>query len=127
MKKGARQTTDRLICGKLRRKAKRGGATGSILAVDDADYAWAYRHGWVVWDRGIKAISISVSLSPGRTRELILDFIVQVTDEDGTPSDARVLRALESAIRSAREAGWDPESRGRAFRYEVAEGSLPRP
>lgn len=120
MKKGARQATDRMICGKLRRKAKRGGATASIVTVDDVDYAWAYRHGWVVWGKGIEAISISVSLNPGRTRELILDFAVKVNDEDGTPSDARVLRALQSAVRSARDAGWDPESRGRAFRYEIA-------
>lgn len=127
MKKNSRQVTDRLICGKLRRKAKRGGGTVSIVAVDDTDYAWVFRHGWVVWGKGIKAISISVSLNPGRTRELILDFTVKLNDEDGTPSDARVLRVLETAIRSAREAGWDPESRGRAFRYEIAEGSIPRP
>jgi hypothetical protein len=32
-----------------------------------------------------------------------------------------VLHALASGIRSARDAGWDPESRGRAFRHEIAE------
>ncbi len=31
------------------------------------------------------------------------------------------MRALEGAIRSAIEAGWEPESRGRAFRFEAAE------
>ena len=31
------------------------------------------------------------------------------------------MRALEGAIRSALAAGWEPESRGRAFRFEVAE------
>jgi hypothetical protein len=32
-----------------------------------------------------------------------------------------VVQALAPAIREAIRAGWDPESRGRAFRYEVAE------
>jgi hypothetical protein len=32
-----------------------------------------------------------------------------------------VIDALPAAIRSALDAGWDPESRGRAFRHEIAE------
>jgi hypothetical protein len=121
VKKDPRLANDRLISGKLREKTGRSGATHTIVAVDGTDYAWSYRHGWVVWGKGIKAISVSVSLHPGRTRELILDFTLKVNDGDGTPSEARVLHALVSAIRSAREAGWDPESRGRAFRHEIAE------
>jgi hypothetical protein len=91
--------------------------------VDGDEYAWSYRHGWVVWGKGFKVVSISVSLHPKRTRELILGFTLSVNEGDGTPSDARVLSALASGIRSAREAGWDPESRGRAFRHEIGEGS----
>jgi len=121
VKKDPRLANDRLISGKLREKAGRSGATHTIVAVDGTGYAWSYRHRWVVWGKGIKAVSISVSLQPGRTRELILDFTVKVNEGDGTPSDARVLHALPSAIRSAREAGWDPESRGRAFRHEIPE------
>lgn len=121
VKKGARQADDRLISGKLRAKAGRSGAARTTVTVDGTDYAWSYRHGWVVWGKGIKAVSVSVSLHPERTRELILDFTLKVNDGDGTPSEARVRDALPSAIRSAREAGWDPESRGRAFRHEIAE------
>ena len=121
MKKDPRQANDRLISGKLRAKAARSGAAHTTITVDGADYAWSYRHGWVVWGKGIKAVSVSVSLHPERTRELILDFIVKVNEGGGTPSDARVLDALPSAIRSARQVGWDPESRGRAFRHEVSE------
>ena len=62
----------------------------------------------------------SVALRPQRTREPILDFTVKVGGEGPTPAEARVARALEGAIRSALEAGWDPESRGRAFRFEIA-------
>jgi hypothetical protein len=121
VKKDPRPGNDRLISGKLRAKAGRSGAPHTTLALDGVDYVWSYRHGWTVWGKGIRAVSISVSLHPKRTRELILDFTLKVTDGDGKPSDARVLPALASAIRSAREAGWDPESRGRAFRHPIAE------
>ena len=121
MTKDRGQANDRLISGKLRAKAGRTGAPATVVSVDGTNYAWTYRHGWIVWGKGIKAISISVSLNPERTRELILDFILKVNADDSPPSEARVARALEDGIRSAREAGWDPESRGRAFRYELAE------
>jgi hypothetical protein len=120
-KKHARQSDDRLISGKLRTKAGRSGARNTTVAVDGTDYVWAYRHGFAVWGKGIKAVSVSVILRPGRTRELILDFTVNVSGDDGTLPEARVLRALPSAIRAARESGWDPESRGRAFRHEIAQ------
>ena len=121
MKKDPDQGGDRLISGKLRDKAGRTGAAHTTVGVDGTTYAWSYRHGWVVWGKGIKAISISVTLQPKRTRELILDLTVKVNDAGGTPSEARVLDALGPAIRSAMAAGWDPESRGRAFRHEIAE------
>jgi hypothetical protein len=121
VKKDPSQQQDRLISGKMRPKAARKGAVNTLVTIDGVDYAWSYRHGWLVWGKGVKAISISVSLSPGRTRELILDLTVKVDVEDNTPSDLRVTRALEAAVRDAMDAGWDPESRGRAFRHEIAE------
>ena len=121
MKKDPARAADRMISGKLRKKAGRVGASATTVSVDGAAYAWSYRHGWLVWGKGIKAISVSVALKPERTRELILDFTLKVGAEDPTPPEARVARALADAIRSARQAGWDPESRGRAFRFEVAE------
>jgi hypothetical protein len=120
MRKDPRLANDRLISGKLRAKAARGGAANTRVTVDGAEYVWSYRHGFVVFGKGIKAVSVSVSLHPERTRELILDFTLDVGEGD-RPSDARVLGALPAAIRSARDAGWDPESRGRAFRHEIAE------
>lgn len=120
MKKDPKLDGDRLISGKLRDKAARKGADNTTVAVDGETFVWSYRHGFVVFGKGIKAVSVSVSLQPGRTRELVLDFVVNVSATDA-PSDARILRALPDAIRSARDAGWDPESRGRAFRHQVAE------
>lgn len=121
MKKDPRQAEDRLISGRLRGKAARRGAQNTLVNVDGTDYVWAQRHGWLVWGKGIKAVSVSVCLRPTRTRELILDFTLKVDPQDDTPSDARLAQALPAAIRSAQQAGWDPESRGRAFRFEVAE------
>ena len=112
---------DRLISGRLRKKAARAGADHARVTVDGVDYAWSYRHGWVVWGKGVKAMSISVALHPARTRELVVDFTLRVNDKGETPSEQRIVAALESAIRMAMDAGWDPESRGRAFRYEVVE------
>lgn len=112
---------DRLISGRLRGKAARRGATVPLVVVDGVAYAWAQRHGWLVRGKGIKVISVSVSLRPERTRELILDLSLKLRPEDGPPSDERMAAALEAGIRGAVEAGWDPESRGRAFRYEIAE------
>jgi hypothetical protein len=121
VRKDPRPAHDRLISGKLRAKAGRSGAARTSVTVDGDDYVWSYRHGWVVWGKGLKVVSLSVSLHPERTRELILDFTLKVDEGDGTPSDARLLEALATGVRSAREAGWDPESRGRAFRHEIAE------
>jgi hypothetical protein len=121
VKKSARDAKDRMISGKLRSKAARGEGDGKVVTVDGVDYVWAHRHGWLVWGKGIKAVSVSVSLKPERTRELILDFTLKVGPEESTPSEAKLERALPAAIREALEAGWDPESRGRAFRYEIAE------
>jgi hypothetical protein len=121
MKKKARHAPDRMISGKRRKKAAPPGVAVHTVAVDGIDYAWSQRHGWTVWAKGVRAISLSVSLQPGRTRELILDFTVAVDAQDNTPSEIRLVRALAPAIQAAMAAGWDPESRGRAFRYEVAE------
>ena len=82
---------------------------------EDMSREHVYEHSGYLWD--MKVLDL---MRTGRTRELILDFTLKVGAEDPTPPEARVARALESAIRSARDAGWDPESRGRAFRFEVA-------
>jgi hypothetical protein len=117
--RGRGSDDDRLISGKLRRKAARSGAEARLVTVDGTRYGWEYRHGWLVWGKGVTAVSISVSLKPGRTRELILGLTLSVGRSEGPPPETRTLSALQDGIRSAREAGWDPESRGRAFRHEV--------
>jgi hypothetical protein len=94
----------------------------SRVAVDHTEYLWEYRHGWLVdWGKGLKGISVSVALNPGKTRELILDFSFGTFGLDRNPPLAKVLSAIERGIREAIHAGWEPESRGRAFRHNVRE------
>src|SRR5262245_22581076 len=105
MRKNPPTGDDRMISGKLRHKAGRAGAPATMLAVDGAEYAWSFRHGWRVWGKDIKVLSVSVALKPLRTRELILDFTVKVGADGMAPSAARVERALAAAIRAAIETG----------------------
>jgi hypothetical protein len=121
MKKDPRQNGDRLISGKLRPKAARGGAKHTTVTLDGTVYVWSLRHTWYVRGTGTKAWSISVSLQPERTRELILEFALSVETAEGAKAEGAVMRELENGIRLAQEAGWDPESRGRAFRFTVGE------
>jgi hypothetical protein len=119
VKKAFRTAEDRMISGKRRRRLARPGETEKTLTVGGTSYVWSYRHGWQIFGKDLKAISVSVCLDPGRTRELILDFTFEVAPPDTGPSEARMAEAIADGIAAAREAGWDPESRGRAFRHEV--------
>jgi len=95
-------------------------AASHHLSVDGAEYSWEYRHAWFVQrEKSLRKISVLVTLDPGRTRELILDLSFKVPGLERNPPDAKVAAAVRDGIRGAREEGWDAESRGRAFRYEM--------
>lgn len=66
----------------------------------------------------LKGVSVSVWIRPGKTKELILDVLFDVYGLDRFPNPDRWNQVLARAIRSAMEAGWDPESRGAAFRHK---------
>lgn len=122
MKKSARHAADRMISGKKRKRAIHPRAVSGRATVDDTAYTWSQRHDYAVWERTVRVRSFSVWLDPGRTRELVLDVAFATTAEDSLPSADEVAAALEAGIRGARAAGWDPESRGRAFRYGLEVG-----
>jgi hypothetical protein len=92
------------------------------ITVDGNELLWQIRHGWVHDNIvGLKGISISVCLVPGRTRELIIDFPFSAFGRERSPKQKVLLAKLALAIQAAIEGGWDPESRGRAVRYDVPE------
>ena len=84
------------------------------------EYHWRVRHHWVLQHgTPIKGISVSLWLQPERTRECILDFAYVAFDVHHPPSLPVMTDAVRRAIPAAIEAGWDPESRGRPFRFDV--------
>jgi hypothetical protein len=119
VKKKARHAPDRMISGKKRKRPAKPGVAVRTATLDGATYQWWPRHGWQFIDPRTRAISISVSLDPARRRELILDLTMTLTPEDDRPSETALAAAVERGIHTAMDAGWDPESRGRAFRLEV--------
>lgn len=110
---------DRLISGKLRGKAARQGAPARLLTIDGITYTWNARHAFVVDGQRLHAYSFSVALQPERTRELIVDFTLRPDERGLPPSETRVRATLEDGVRAALENGWHPESRGRAFRWQL--------
>jgi hypothetical protein len=112
-------TEDRLISGKLRGKASRRGDRAKVLTIDGTSFTWERRHGYVIDGKLLHAYSFSVALQPERTRELILDFTLRPDERGMPPAEKRVMATLEDGVRAALEGGWDPESRGRAFRFQL--------
>lgn len=88
------------------------------LSVDGYDLIWEKRHPiFLDWRKELKGVSVSVWIRPGKTKELILDVHFATFGIDRMPNPDRWNQVLTLAVRSAMEAGWDPESRGAAFRH----------
>ncbi len=93
------------------------------ITLDGVEYQWLYRHGWgnLRGGAGYYGVSVSVWLEPERTRELVIDFPFSRFGMRTPPRKAMLIEAFTPAIEAALANGWDPESRGRAYRYEVPE------
>ena len=92
------------------------------IAMGDEEYSWRFRHGSVVgYEVDRKGVSISVWRKQERTRELILDFPFSLFAKNRSPGKKALLAVLPPAIQAAIEAGWDPDSRGCTFRFNVPE------
>lgn len=100
---------------------KKADAYQSIV-IDGEEFRWELRHGWAhdTWV-GLKGVSMSVWRVPHKTRELIIDLPYSVFGQQKAPKPNVLLPILRREIPAAIEAGWDPDSRGRTFRYEVRE------
>ena len=91
------------------------------ITVDGLDLIWEKRHPiHLDWRKELKGLSVSVWVRPGKTKELILEVLFDVFGIDRLPNTERWNEVLGRAIRSAMEAGWDPHSRGAAFRHTPA-------
>ena len=92
------------------------------IVIGEEEFRWELRHGWAhdTWV-GLKGVSISVWRVPHKTRELILDLPYSYFGQQKAPKANALLPILRKQIPAAIEAGWDPDSRGRTFRYQVPE------
>ena len=75
---------------------------------------------------GWKGISIHVRVVEAARRELYLEYPAVLNQKAGLfrtlpPRPTIVAAKVEGHIRQAMAAGWDPESRGKPFFYQVAE------
>jgi hypothetical protein len=80
---------------------------------------WCGEDGW-------RGVAIHVAAAQGIRRELHLEYPALKTQKIGyTRTDRAVINIrpvkVEEHILQAMDAGWDPESRGKAFVYEVEE------
>ena len=92
-----------------------------LLTLDGFDLVWEKRHPlYVDWRKDLKGVSVSVWRKPGKTKELILDVHFAAFGIDRFPNPDQWNVVLARAIRSAMEAGWDPDSRGAARRHVAA-------
>src|ERR1051326_3049542 len=90
------------------------------ISIDGEEYRWELRHGGVYdKDDGLKGVSVSVWRKPLRTRELILDLPYSFFGQQKAPKANTLLPVLREHIPAAIEAGWDPDSRGKTFRFRV--------
>jgi hypothetical protein len=80
---------------------------------------WFTEDGW-------KGIAIHVRNAVGVRRELFLEFPPIGTERPGNTKEAPARHPItagqvEAGIREAMAAGWDPESRGKPYFYQVDE------
>jgi hypothetical protein len=93
--------------------------TGAVT-VDGIEYSWEFRHASRFDSSvGLCGPSVVVCLRPTHTRDLIIDFPISTFDPKGKPRKAILVHHVTSVIRSALASGWEPESRGKPFRFNV--------
>jgi hypothetical protein len=99
----------------------------SEIKIDGLSLVWNLHREqqWCGADRW-KGAAIQVQVAGAARRELLLEYPTIRTQKDGwSRIDVRrpkiAAKKVESHIREAIAAGWDPNSRGKPFVYQVAE------
>jgi hypothetical protein len=120
------QTTQELqILSVSMPRAKRSIEGG--VTIDGVPLIWRlHREEQGSTEDGWRGISIHVSVANGVRRELFLEYPAVTTQRAGSirtqPARPTVTGAkVAGHIREAISAGWDPESRGKPFVFEVSE------
>jgi len=107
------------------RHAKRSIQTA--ITIDGHSLIWRlHREQQLTTSEGWMGVAIHVSVAEGVRRELHLEYPAVKTQKVGYTRTDFVRQNISPAkvlthIRRAMEAGWDPESRGKPFVFEVDE------
>jgi hypothetical protein len=94
------------------------------VTIDGHELVWTLEREPKWHTDGPRGLAISVKLSEGNHKELLLEYPYP----KWKPGPVRNLErprimpvVIEAGIRAAMEAGWDPTSRGRVFAFQVEE------
>jgi hypothetical protein len=99
----------------------------AAITIDGFSLIWRlHREQQLCTTDGWKGVAIHVSVAEGVRRELHLEYPAVKTQKVGYTRTDFVRQNISPAkvqahIRQAMEAGWDPESRGKPFVFEVDE------
>jgi hypothetical protein len=107
------------------KRAKR--SVGGIIVIDGMNLDWHVQREpqWSSTD-GWKGMSIAVRLAENKCRELLVEYPFKRRTNGMAEFPQRpniIAKALETDVKAAMEAGWDPMSRGKVFAFQVAEKS----
>jgi hypothetical protein len=97
------------------------------MAIDGFSLIWRlHREQQLCTADGWKGVAIHVRVAEGAHRELFLEYPTVTTQKVGftriDPARPAILTMkVEAHVRQAIAAGWDPESRGKPFVYQVNE------
>ncbi len=90
--------------------------------MEGVEYEWSvYRQPRWTGDGALLGLAILVKAVDSKGRELILEFSMDLTRQGDMPlQKSRVSnRRLIECIQNARDAGWDPATRGKYFFFKA--------
>ena len=107
-------------------KKRRKRSLEGMIAVDEISLSWKLlsEPQWTS-EHGYKGLCVSVMTEDRRHRELIMEYpFPKKTTGNGSPQIPQrpkvSVKTIEADIRRAIAAGWEPESRGKAFIFRLS-------
>jgi hypothetical protein len=93
------------------------------VQIEDVEYSWSiYRQPRWTGDGVLLGLAILVKAVHSSGRELVLEFTMETPRNGAMPPPQRFRvsnRRLIECIQNARNAGWDPDTRGKFFFFEA--------
>lgn len=106
---------------------RKGTSVDKLLRVGTQEFRWRIHRQpqWCTSD-GWKGLTLYVELAHEPQRALILEFPFKVVTHRNDPGSQRPKvseRDVATAISSALTAGWNPESRGKTFVFQIPDAN----